>query len=201
MHGRMSLLLVLAILFPIAAASAIEAAPTGSQAVFEGLPWGATEAQIREVFGSKVVRRKCTEKARPDAQQCDSPIVDDYTIDGITFRASFNMGGPGSTLNRIRLDRVATVTNDQIKAGEGAEFRFNRVKAELVKRYGEPVASGKPQQVSKELTVFAVKWAIDGTVVSMTDMVMPDKRGQMYLLSVVYTPIDQAAKVGSEPAR
>ncbi|GGD48365.1 hypothetical protein GCM10007235_20330 [Pseudoxanthomonas indica] len=180
--------------------SAVEAAPTLG-VVFEGLPWGATESQIREVFGSKLSKVQCTDTekvsqaARPGAFQCDSPIVNDYTIDGITFRAYFNMGGPNDTLNEIRLDRVATVTNDQIKAGEGAEYRFNRVKAELVRRYGEPLGSGKSQKISNEsLTVLAEKWVADKTVVSMTDTVIPDKRGQMYLLTVVYTPLDEAIK-------
>lgn len=201
-------MLVLAALFSATPALAIEAEPTGSQSVFEGLPWGATEARIREVFGTRVAKKQCTDKereaqaARPDAQQCDSPIVDDYTIDGITFRAFFKMGGPDGTLNGVRLDRVATVTNDQIKAGEGAEFRFNRVKAELVNRYGEPADAGKPQTISKSApTVLGAKWSVDGTLVNLTDMVLPDKRGQMYFLSVVYTPIAGAVKSGVGPTK
>lgn len=161
---------------------------------FEALPWGATGENVRAAFGEKVKVQQCTTQQwkeqgdRPNARSCGSLYVDDYTIDGITFRAFFNMGGPGETLNTVYLDRVATVTNDQIRTGEGADYRYNRVKKVLTSRYGEPVEVDEPTQ-RKKLAILSAKWAKDGTLITLIDTIIPDRRGQMYYLSVVYKPI------------
>ncbi|MGE8224815.1 MAG: hypothetical protein ACN6RK_03405 [Stenotrophomonas sp.] len=170
--------------------------------LFEGLQWGATEAQLREVFGDKLKLLPCSDAQRqaetgpPDRKgACDSPYVEDYTIDGITFLAIFNMGGEGKTLNTIYLDRGATVTNAQIRKGEGAEFRYNRVKRVLAQRHGEPSEINETSRRPKnELVTLHVKWIIDDTVISMTNTIIPDPRGQMYYLGLVYKPLAEAMK-------
>ena len=170
-------------------------------ALFEGLQWGATEAQIRDVFADRLSLLSCTEKerleqaARANARACDSPLLKDYTIDGITFMAFFNMGGDGGTLNTIYLDRVATVTNAQIKKGEAADFRYNRVKQQLSARHGAPSEVNEPSKWPKNtLSVLHSKWIVDDTVISVTNTIIPDPRGQMYYLGVVYKPLSEAMK-------
>lgn len=178
-------------------AGAAMAAPS----LFEGLEWGATEAQIRELFGDKVGLLPCSKEERELAAKasngpsCNSPYVENYTIDGITFIVVFNMGGEGGTLNTIYLDRGATVTNEQIRKGEGAEFRYNRVKRVLTQRHGEPTDVNETTQRPKDRqVVLHTKWITDGTVISMTNTIIPDPRGQMYYLGLVYKPLAEAMK-------
>lgn len=176
------------------------AAPT----LFEGLEWGAGEARIREVFGSQVGTLPCTEAERQKmagdgaagrGQICDSPYLENYTIDGITFFVLFKMGGEGGTLDTIYLDRSATVTNDQIRKGEGAEFRYNRVKQVLTRRHGAPTDVNETTRRPKDTpVVLHAKWIVQDSVISMTNTIIPDPRGQMYYLGLVYKPLAEAMK-------
>ena len=185
----------------IAALNAFSGTALAGASAFEGLPWGATEAEIRDRYGDKVKLSPCGDKereekvARSNVRACGSPIVEEYAIDGIAFLAFFNMGGPEHTLNTVYLDRVATVTNDQIKRGEGAELRYNRVKKVLTKRYGDPVevSETKERPVAKPAILHS-KWIVDGTVISLTDTIVSESRGQMYYLSVVYKPLSEVVK-------
>ena len=177
--------------------------------LFEGLQWGATQSQIREVFGDQLKLLPCSDaqrQAEADGgarRACDSPYVEDYTIDGITFLVVFNMAGEGQTLNTIYLDRGATVTNAQIRKGEGAEFRYNRVKRVLAQRHGEPGEVNETSRRPKDQpVVLHTKWIIDDTVISMTNTIIPDPRGQMYYLGLVYKPLAEAMKpLEQSPAR
>ncbi|WP_146095790.1 hypothetical protein [Xanthomonas arboricola] len=165
---------------------------------FEGLPWGATVEQIRTVFGDKLKIKVCSEQeqqkrdARPNARACGGPYVEDYTIDGITFVAFFNMERASGALSAVYLDRVATVTNQQIKAGESARSRYDRVKTVMATRYGEPLEVKEPNPSSvRAPNILHVKWQADGTIISVTDTILPDPRGQMYYLGIVYKPASE----------
>ncbi|MCD9085225.1 hypothetical protein [Stenotrophomonas sp. SY1] len=169
--------------------------------LFEGLEWGADEARIRQVLGERVGNLPCTDEQRQaqaasgKGRACDSPYLEDYTIDGITFLAVFNMGGDAGTLNGIYLDRAATVTNAQIRKGEGAEFRYNRVKRVLTDRHGPPADLNETTRRPKDTpVVLHAKWIVQDTVVSMTNTIIPDPRGQMYYLGLVYKPLAEAMK-------
>ncbi len=189
-----------------AALSLCTGAALAAPSLFDGLQWGATQAQIREVFGDQLKLLPCSDAQRQAEanggarRACDSPYVEDYTIDGITFLVVFNMGGEGGTLNTIYLDRGATVTNAQIRKGEGAEFRYNRVKRVLAQRHGEPTEVNETSRRPKDQpVVLHVKWIIDDTVISMTNTIIPDPRGQMYYLGLVYKPLAEAMKPLEQP--
>lgn len=180
-------------------------AAMSAPSLFEGLEWGASEARIREVLGPRVGTLPCTDAQRQQeaanggfgdkGKLCDSPYLEDYTIDGITFLAVFQMDGEGRGLSAIYLDRGATVTNEQIRKGEGAEFRYNRVKRVLTGRHGAPTDVNETTRRPKDApVVLHVKWVTEDTVISMTETIHPDPRGQMYYLGLVYKPLAEAMK-------
>ncbi|AVJ32488.1 hypothetical protein CLM74_06725 [Stenotrophomonas sp. MYb57] len=166
------------------------AAESGS----EGVAWGATQAQLKEALGERLGTRACPEEQQEEpelkryARACGS-YIEDYTIDGISFVAFFGLRGIEGPLSAVYLDRAATVTNEQIKAGKGAEFRCNRVKKVLAERYGRPErvseTSARPRD---KPAVLLTEWVRGDTTITLTETIVSEARGQQYYLSVVYAP-------------
>ena len=161
---------------------------------FEGIGWGVTEAQLKEALGERLATRACPDEQRKElelrryAKAC-GPYIEDYTIDGISFAAFFGVRGAEEPLGAIYLDRVATVTNDQIKEGKGAEFRYNRVKKVLAQRHGLPQTVNETSERPRDKpAVLRSEWVTGDTTITLTNTIVSEARGQQYYLSVVYAP-------------
>ncbi|WP_164280683.1 hypothetical protein [Stenotrophomonas indicatrix] len=168
---------------------------------FEGVAWGTTQAQLKEALGERLGTRACPEEQQEEpelnryARAC-GPYIEDYTIDGISFVAFFGHRGIEGPLGAIYLDRAATVTNEQIKAGKGAEFRYNRVKKVLAERHGQPErvseTSARPRD---KPAVLLTEWVSGDTTITLTETIVSEARGQQYYLSVVYAPKTEVPEV------
>ncbi len=189
---RSSLTLVAAI---ATASLALTSHPAlAAESGFEGIAWGATQAQLKAALGERLATRACPEEQQEEpelkryARAC-GPYIEDYTIDGISFVAFFGLRGIEGPLSAIYLDRAATVTNEQIKAGKGAEFRYNRVKKVLAERHGRPErvseTSARPRD---KPAVLLTEWVSGDTTITLTETIVSEARGQQYYLSVVYAP-------------
>lgn len=178
-----------AMLLTLAAPCMALAADSG----FEGVPWGASEAQLRQALGKGVETRACPEgREEPDlrryAKQC-GPYFENYLIDGISFMAFFGIRTGEGPLQAIYLDRVATVTNEQIKAGQGAEYRYDRVKKVLTERHGAPVRVSETAERPRDRpAVLKVEWTTADSTITLTESIVSEARGQMYHLGLEYTP-------------
>lgn len=166
---------------------------------FEGVPWGASEAQLRQALGEGVGTRTCPQgKEEPDlrryAKQC-GPYFENYLIDGISFMAFFGIRTAEGPLQAIYLDRVATVTNEQIKAGQGSEYRYNRVKKVLTERHGAPVRVSETTERPRDRpAVLKVEWTTADSTITLTESIVSEARGQMYHLGLEYTPRADSAQ-------
>lgn len=165
---------------------------------FEGVAWGATHARLKEALGERLGTRACPEEQQEEpelkryARAC-GPYIEDYTIDGISFVAFFGLRGIEGPLSAIYLDRAATVTNEQIKAGKGAEFRYNRVKKVLAERHGRPErVSETSARLRDKPAVLLTEWVSGDTTITLTETIVSEARGQQYYLSVVYAPKTEA---------
>ena len=161
---------------------------------FEGVAWGATQARLKEALGERLATRACPEEQQEEpelkryARAC-GPYIKDYTIDGISFVAFFGLRGIEGPLSAIYLDRAATVTNEQIKAGKGAEFRYNRVKKVLAERHGRPErVSETSARLRDKPAVLLTEWVSGDTTITLTETIVSEAPGQQYYVSVVYAP-------------
>jgi hypothetical protein len=178
-------------------ASAAPGVVLAADSGFEGISWGATVAQLEASLDGKLAARECAEQERnqPElkryARSC-GPVIEDYRIDGISFVAFFGVRGADGPLQAIYLDRVATVTNEQIRAGQGSEYRYNRVKKVLMDRHGTPARVSETDDRPRDKpALLSTEWVTGDSTITLAEAIVSEKRGQQYYLSIIYAPVHQ----------
>ncbi len=113
--------------------------PPAGPAVFQGLPWGADEAQIAARFGDRLQTAACDGPARAQAQRlgevCESPGIPRYEVAGVPFVLKLHLDAAERRLVRVTLSHAA-------EHGRFEEPRWSdhhRVMRRLLsQRYGGP---------------------------------------------------------------
>jgi hypothetical protein len=112
-------------------------------AAFQGLPWGADEAQIAARFGPGLVPAPCEAAERARAARagelCESPTLPRYEVAGVAFQLTFHLSESERRLVRVTLSHVAEPGADH---GRGNEPRWSdhhrNFRRLLSQRYGGP---------------------------------------------------------------
>jgi hypothetical protein len=160
-----------ALFAPLLFISAITSAATPGEA-FQGVPWGATEAQIRQKFGERVTIKKCESEIERHFHaianhSCDTPTIRPYEVAGIPFDLNFELDA-----NTKRLDQVVMFHSgsppdetDELKVGT-FWARYHSLKDALTARYG---AAPDPLIDEKEGWVYVAQtWTTSSTKVELS---------------------------------
>jgi len=124
---------------PLAPAVPVSAPAAAAPPAFQGLAWGADEAQIVARFGDRLQNAACDAAARVQAQRqgevCESPTVPRYEVAGVPFMLKLHLDATDRRLVRVSLSHAA-------EHGRHEEPRWSdhhRVMRRLLsQRYGGP---------------------------------------------------------------
>lgn len=107
---------------------------------FQGLPWGATEAQMTLRFGPPLKRAECTLQERRSparaAEACDHPVLAPYPVAGVPFKLDLHVDSAARQLVRVVLSHSGDVAPAAADNGWGEKHRLLRQL--LTQRYGGP---------------------------------------------------------------
>ena len=111
---------------------------------FQGLPWGATEAQMTLRFGPALRRAECTLQERRNPVQplhaCDHPVMAPYPVAGLPFKLDLVVDSAARQLVRVVLSHAADVTA-AAAADNGWGEKHRVLRQLLTQRYGGPEAT------------------------------------------------------------
>lgn len=126
---------------PPASAPALSAAPQPQPPppAFQGLPWGADEAQITARFGTRLEPAACDAALRAQASRlgelCESPTVPRYEVAGVPFVLKLHLDASDRRLVRVSLSHTA----EHGRLDEPRWSDHHRVMRRLLsQRYGGP---------------------------------------------------------------
>lgn len=166
---------------PTAAASA--ALPAGPEA-FQGLPWGAGEAQIAERFAGRLAPVSCDAAARQAAARlgevCDVPQVPRYEVAGIPFVLRLHLDAQDRLLVRVSLTHT-------VEGLRGDDSRWSEQHRTLRRLLSQRYGSAETTDVNNEAgayTAFA-RWRRGMTVIELHSFVSRSGGGREQV-QVVY---------------
>ncbi len=149
---------------------------------FQGLPWGASEAQIAQKFGAQLQQAQCAPVSRRQPERtrevCDHPYVPNYEVAGVPFRLTFHLDTQSRQLARVTLSYAGEATapaggnsvgaNSANSADNRWGERHRVLRNLLAQRYGGPESS----LVSIEPGSFVAnaRWRVNGTVIDLNSM-------------------------------
>ncbi len=113
--------------------------PAPPPPAFQGLPWGADEAQIAARFGAALQPAVCDAVQRQAAQRrgewCESPTLPRYPVAGVPFVLTLHLDAEQRRLVRVTLSH-------QHEPARGEEPRWSehhrQLRRLLTQRYGAP---------------------------------------------------------------
>jgi len=120
-------------------ASPLASPPPPPPPAFQGLPWGAEEAQIGARFGARLQPTACDAAQRAAAERrgeaCDSPAIARYEVAGVPFVLTLHLDAAERRLQRVTLSHVA----EHGRSDEPRWTEHHRVMRRLLsQRYGGP---------------------------------------------------------------
>lgn len=163
---------------PAPAASAPAApAPPPEPPAFQGLPWGADEAQISARFGHRLQWASCDAAQRVQAQRqgelCESPTVPRYEVAGVPFLLTLHLDAGDRRLRRVTLVHAA-------EHGRNDEPRWSdhhRVLRRLLsQRYGGPEFTDLQHDGGTSTAV--ARWRTGPALIELSSTFQPRSGGQ-----------------------
>jgi hypothetical protein len=144
---------------------------------FQGLPWGASEVQIAQRFGSQLQQAPCAPVSRRQPERarevCNHLYVPNYEVAGVPFRLTFHLDTQTRQLLRVSLSYAGEAATPE--GGGHAANADNRwgerhrvLRNLLAQRYGGP----EQTNVSNEQGSFvaSARWRVNGTVIDLNSM-------------------------------
>ena len=167
---------------PEAAASAVPpaappaAATPPAPAAFQGLPWGADEAQIAARFGPRLQPVACDAAMRVQAQRqgevCESPGIARYEVAGVPFALTLHLDAEQRRLVRVTLLHGA-------EHGRSDEPRWSdnhRVMRRLLsQRYGGPEFTDLQHDAGVSTAV--ARWRTGPALIELSSTFQPRSSG------------------------
>lgn len=165
-------------------------APVGRPEAFQGLPWGADEAQLLQRFGAALKPVDCgTPQRRPAARRgeaCDHPMLSPYEVAGVPFRLNLHVD------ERLRqLVRVSMVWDGVVAAGSDSGFseKHRQLRQLLSQRYGSP----ENTHVANEPDAWnaTARWRRGDTVIELSSVFQPRNAAgpARETVEIVYLPV------------
>ncbi|GAB3491211.1 hypothetical protein GCM10027399_09080 [Curvibacter fontanus] len=145
-----------------------------AEPIFQGLPWGATEAQIETRFAGQTKRRICDSALKQFAdkleQVCEGLYVEPYEVEGMPFKLSFNFSKKTRLLDNVSLDYSTEAPNVRPSSTPDARWNdtFLKLKDTLTDRYGPPVSSYLGGERGSKMG--SAEWRTGATIVRLQSL-------------------------------
>ncbi len=163
--------------------------PPPQPEAFQGLPWGASEAQLRQRFGAALQLADCAAapaRGAPRAgEACRHPTLAPYTVAGVPFRLHLHVDEATR-----RLARVALVWDAKAAAGAEAGFgdKHRQLRQLLTQRYGN--AEHTHVDSTPDAWQASARWRAGATLVELNSMFQPRAGGAAREgVEIVYQPV------------
>lgn len=170
--------------------TACDAQPASPEA-FQGLPWGASEAQLALRFGPQLERATCSaptprNPARP-GEACDHPVVANYPVASVPFRLNLHVDAATRQLVRVTLAHALTVNHGAPDSAWGERHRLLRQL--LSQRYGSPEATHVTAENGAPTA--SARWRRGDTLIELQSAFAPTAAGNaaQERLEIVYQPV------------
>lgn len=146
--------------------------PSARPEAFQGLPWGADEAQLLQRFGAALKTVDCgTPQRRPAPRRgeaCDHPTLAPYEVAGVPFRLNLHVDE-----SLRQLVRVALVWEGPAAAGGDSGFseKHRQLRQLLSQRYG----AAESTDVANEPEAWnaTARWRRGPTVIELNSVFRP----------------------------
>jgi hypothetical protein len=162
---------------------------------FQGLAWGADEAQIAARFGSRLLVGRCDDPIRREAAQggesCEIPTVPRYEVAGIPFTLRLHLDAATRRLVRVTLRHTGEPLGEDPRRSDDARFgdEHRTLRRLLTQRYGSPEAS----EVNNEPghNVAYARWRRGEMLIELTSTFVPGEgdRPPQDRVKIVYQPV------------
>lgn len=156
---------------------------------FQGLPWGASEAQMTMRFGASLKPADCQHPPRA-GESCRHLLLERYDVAGVPFRLQLHGDDKAQQLVRVSLhhsgDAAAVGGTSAPESGWAEKHRLLRQL--LTRRYGSPEAT----HVSNEPEAWqaTARWRRGDTLIELTSIFAPrgGNRPAREQVEIVYQP-------------
>jgi hypothetical protein len=150
--------------------------PPPPPAAFQGLPWGADEAQIAARFGTRLEPASCDAAARAQAQRlgelCESPTVPRYEVAGVPFVLKLHLDATDRRLVRVSLSHTA----EHGRLDEPRWSDHHRVMRRLLsQRYGGPEYTDLQHEAGASTAV--ARWRTGPALIDLNSSFQPRSTG------------------------
>jgi hypothetical protein len=172
----------------VLARASCDAQPPGPEA-FQGLHWGAGEAQIALRFGSPLARADCKAAASRTAlrprEACDHPLLPRYEVAGVPFRLALHVDERARQLVRVSL--LYTAEPEQAEGGWGDKHRVLRQL--LTQRYGGPESTHVDSDGGAQQAL--ARWRRGDTLIELSSTYQPraGNNPARERVEIVYQPV------------
>lgn len=150
--------------------------PPPPPAAFQGLPWGADEAQIAARFGTRLEPASCDAAALAQAQRlgelCESPTVPHYEVAGVPFVLKLHLDATDRRLVRVSLSHTA----EHGRLDEPRWSDHHRVMRRLLsQRYGGPEYTDLQHDAGASTAV--ARWRTGPALIDLSSSFQPRSTG------------------------
>jgi len=161
---------------PAPAAPPLPPPPPPPPAAFQGLPWGADEAQIAARFGTRLEPASCDVAARAQSQRlgelCESPTVPRYEVAGVPFVLKLHLDATDRRLVRVSLSHTA----EHGRLDEPRWSDHHRVMRRLLsQRYGGPEFTDLQHDAGASTAV--ARWRTGPALIDLSSSFQPRSTG------------------------
>jgi hypothetical protein len=161
---------------PAPAAPPLPPPPPPPPAAFQGLPWGADEAQIAARFGTRLEPASCDAAALAQAQRlgelCESPTVPRYEVAGVLFVLKLHLDATDRRLVRVSLSHTA----EHGRLDEPRWSDHHRVMRRLLsQRYGGPEFTDLQHDAGASTAV--ARWRTGPALIDLSSSFQPRSTG------------------------
>ena len=151
-------------------------APPPAPPAFQGLPWGADEAQIAARFGTRLQPAACDAALRVQAQRlgevCESPGIPRYEVAGVPFVLTLHLDAEERRLVRVTLVHTA----EYPRSDEPRWSDNHRVLRRLLsQRYGGPEFTDLQHDAGVSTAV--ARWRTGPALIELSSTFQPRSGG------------------------
>ena len=149
-------------------------AQTTPAEAFQGLPWGASEAQIGERFGAELKPARCTASMLTQAvarrEVCDHPTVPIYEVAGVPFRLNLVLDTERRQLVRVSLWYAGEAENPPPNLAQDNRWseRHRMLRGLITQRYGPSESANATNEPGS--FVASARWRVAGTLIELNSM-------------------------------